>query len=144
MSTVLTGNGPRAFFASGLAAKQVSFTEIPVIHFAPMAVSDRAARRGVGDAVRDACTRVGFVYVANHTVPAPLIDATFAAARCFFALPRERKLGVDVANSPNLRGYTKLLGENTDPTARGDLHEGFDLALDLPESDPDAQAGVFG
>ena len=31
-----------------------------------------------------------------------------------------------MANSPNLRGYTKLLGENTDPTSRGDLHEGFD------------------
>jgi len=144
MSTVLTGNGPRAFFASGLAARQVPFTEIPVIDFAPMAGSDAAARRAVGDAVRDACTRVGFFYVTNHSVPAAVIDATFAAARRFFDLPLERKLAVDIAKSPNLRGYTKLLGENTDPTARGDLHEGFDLALDLPESDPDVQAGVFG
>jgi isopenicillin N synthase-like dioxygenase len=144
MTIVHTGNGPREAFASGLAARQVPFTEIPVIDFAPMASGDALARQAVGDAVRDACTRVGFFYVKNHTVQQAVIDRTFAAAHRFFDLPLEKKLAVDVANSPNLRGYTKLLGENTDPTARGDLHEGFDLALELPESDPDVQAGLFG
>ncbi|MFO1078998.1 MAG: 2-oxoglutarate and iron-dependent oxygenase domain-containing protein, partial [Reyranellaceae bacterium] len=144
MTIVHTGNGPREAFASGLAARQVPFTEIPVIDFAPMATGDALARQAVGDAVRDACTRVGFFYVKNHTVPQPVIDRTFAAAHRFFDLPLESKLAVDVARSPNLRGYTRLLGENTDPTARGDLHEGFDLALELSESDPDVQAGVFG
>lgn len=144
MSTVLTGNGPRAYFASGLGAREVSFTEIPVVDFAAMSGADRAARLRVGEAVRDACTRVGFFYVRNHGVDPALIDSTFKAAHRFFDLPLERKLAVDIAHSPNLRGYTKLLGENTDPTARGDLHEGFDLALDLPPDDPDVVAGVFG
>lgn len=144
MSIVLTGNGPRAYFASGLAARQVPFTEIPVIDFAPMSGADAAAKQAVGDAVRDACTTVGFFYVANHGVDPALIERAFAAAHRFFALPLEAKLAVDIASSPNLRGYTKLLGENTDPTARGDLHEGFDLALDLSPDDPDVQAGVFG
>ncbi|MGE3290322.1 MAG: isopenicillin N synthase family dioxygenase [Geminicoccaceae bacterium] len=144
MSTVLTGNGPRAYFESGLAARQVPFTEIPVIDFRPMFEPDRAAREAVGAAVRDACTRVGFFYAANHRVDPGVIGRTFEGAHRFFDLPLEEKLAVDVANSPNLRGYTKLLGENTDPTARGDLHEGFDLALELPPSDPDVAAGVFG
>lgn len=144
MSTVVTGNGPRAYFESGLAARQVPFTEIPVIDFAPMFEPDPAGRAAVGEAVRDACTRVGFFYAANHRVDPAIIERTFAAAHRFFDLPLERKLAVDIANSPNLRGYTKLLGENTDPTARGDLHEGFDLALDLPPDDPDVAAGVFG
>lgn len=144
MSIVHTGNGPREAFASGLAARQVPFTEIPVIDFGPMHGRDAAARQAVGDAVRDACTRVGFFYVRNHEVAPALIERTFAAARGFFDLPLERKLAVDIANSPNLRGYTKLLGENTDPTSRGDLHEGFDLALEIPADDPDVRAGVFG
>ena len=44
MSMLLTGNGPRAYFSSGLAGRQVPFTEIPVIDFAPMFAPDRAAR----------------------------------------------------------------------------------------------------
>lgn len=144
MSTVLTGNGPRAFFASGLEARQVPFTEIPVIDFTPMAGNDAEAKHKVGQEVRDACTRVGFFYVRNHGVSPALIERTFKAAHRFFDLPLERKLTVDIASSPNMRGYTRLLGENTDPTARGDLHEGFDLALDLSVDDPDVVADVFG
>ena len=29
--------------------------------------------------------------------------------------------------TPNYKGYTALLAENTDVTGNGDLHEGFDL-----------------
>ncbi|MFO1039579.1 MAG: 2-oxoglutarate and iron-dependent oxygenase domain-containing protein [Geminicoccaceae bacterium] len=144
MAVITTGNGLRAALDSGLSARQVPFTEIPIVDFAPMFEPDLAARQAVGDAVRDACTRVGFFYARNHRVPQQVIDATFEAAHRFFDLPLDQKLAVDIANSHNLRGYTKLLGENTDPTARGDLHEGFDLALDLPPTDPDVQAGVFG
>jgi isopenicillin N synthase-like dioxygenase len=122
----------------------VPFTEIPVVDFAPMFAPDPQGHRAVGEAVREACTRVGFFYVRNHRVDPALTERTFEAAKRFFDLPLERKPAVDVARSPNMRGYTKLLGENTDPTARGDLHEDFDLALDLPVDDPDVAAGVFG
>ena len=86
-------------------------------------------------------TQVGFFYVRNHQVDPALIASTFAQAKRFFALPLPRKLTVDVANSPNLRGYTKLLGENTDPTSHGDLHEGFDLALELGPTTRDVVGG---
>ena len=144
MAILHTGAGAREYVASGLEARAVPFTDIPVIDFGPMAGPDATARAAVGDAVREACVRVGFFYARNHTIPTPVIDAAFQAAHAFFDLPLEEKLAVDIGQSPNLRGYTRLLAENTDPTARGDLHEGFDIALDLPADDPDVQAGVFG
>ena len=144
MTTIHTGVGPRAFVESGLAAATVPFTSIPVIDFAPMFDGTLEARQAVGDAVRKACTEVGFFYAKNHRVDPRIIDAAFAAAHRFFDFPLAEKLKVDIKTSPNLRGYTSLLGENTDPTARGDMHEGFDIALDLPPDDPDVMAGVFG
>jgi len=144
MAVLHTGVGPRAFVESGLEAATVPFTSIPVIDFEPMFSGSAKARRKVGETVRDACTQVGFFYAKNHHVDPKIIERTFEAARKFFDLPLEDKLAVDIAKSPNLRGYTKLLGENTDPTARGDLHEGFDIALDLTTDDPDVKAGVFG
>lgn len=144
MAVLHTGNGPRAYVASGLAASEVPFTEIPVIDFAAMRGGDPAARRAVGEAVRDACVNVGFFYARNHGVDPAIVEATFAAAHRFFDLPLADKLAVHIDKNPNLRGYTPLLAENTDPTARGDLHEGFDIALDVPADDPDVVAGVFG
>lgn len=34
---------------------------------------------------------------------------------------------IDIHKSSNFKGYTALLGENTNPENRGDLHEGFDI-----------------
>ena len=39
---------------------------------------------------------------------------------------------LDIHKSPNFKGYTALLGENTNPENRGDLHEGFDLGWEDP------------
>ncbi|MEL6919465.1 MAG: 2-oxoglutarate and iron-dependent oxygenase domain-containing protein [Pseudomonadota bacterium] len=144
VTTVMTGNGPRAFFSSGLQAEQTPFEEIPVIDFGPMHDGDAEARMAVGDAVRKACTEVGFFYATHHGVPQSVIDGTFDAAHAFFDLPLDAKQAISVEQSDAMRGYTPLLGENTDPDNNGDLHEGFDLALDLPPDDPDVAAGVFG
>lgn len=144
MTQIVTGNGPRAFFSQGLGAQEIAFKSIPIIDFAGMASGDPAAARAVGDKVRDACTTVGFFYAVNHGVDTGVIDATYAAARQFFALPHDKKLEVSIEKSALLRGYTDLLAENTNPENKGDLHEGFDIALDVSEDDPDYRNGVFG
>ncbi len=41
---------------------------------------------------------------------------------------------LDIHKSKNFKGYTALLGENTNPENRGDLHEGFDLGWEAPAS----------
>ena len=41
---------------------------------------------------------------------------------------------LDIHKSKNFKGYTALLGENTNPENRGDLHEGFDIGWEDPDS----------
>ncbi|HTI02307.1 MAG TPA: 2-oxoglutarate and iron-dependent oxygenase domain-containing protein [Acidisoma sp.] len=115
----------------------MAFQEIPIIDFAPMLGSDPAAKRALAAELRAACTEIGFFYIKNHGVAQTLIDATFAECPRFFGLPLEEKMAIHVRRSKNNSGYTPLLEENTDPTAKGDLHEAFDIAHELPESDPD-------
>ncbi|WP_417582136.1 isopenicillin N synthase family dioxygenase [Nitrincola sp.] len=144
MNTVITGLGPRAVTASGLDARSLDFSEIPQIDISPLYGSDQQARLRVGEEVRTACTQVGFFYVTGHQVPQGVIDATFSAAKSFFALPLSDKIKLDINRSMNMRGYTPLLHENTNVEGKGDLHEGFDIALDVPLDDADVRAGVFG
>lgn len=78
-----------------------------------------------------------------------MIEQTLGAAKRFFALPlpikeevvnlvylpappRSLSLQLDIHKSPNFKGYTGLLGENTNPENRGDLHEGFDVGWEDP------------
>ncbi|KAJ6602240.1 hypothetical protein B0H10DRAFT_2230230 [Mycena sp. CBHHK59/15] len=118
-----------------------SFEQIPVIDFADAASTDRAARRDLADRIRDAC---------NHPTPETTVADAVRAAEEFFALPSAAKLAVrasflpnlDIHKSANFKGYTALLGENTDPTGNGDLHEGFDLGWEQAEVGDGAMAGV--
>lgn len=139
--TLLTGNGPRSFATGDLNPRDVPFSEIPLIDVGP-AFGSGAGLEAVAEQVRDACIRVGFFYIRNHGVDDAIISETFAEARRFFALPLDDKMSIHVKNSPNFRGYTPLLGENTDPTARGDLHEAFDLGLDVAAGDPLMSSGT--
>jgi len=41
---------------------------------------------------------------------------------------------LDIHKSHNFKGYTPLLGENTNPENRGDVHEGFDVGWEDPDS----------
>ncbi len=119
----------------------MAFEQIPIIDFAPMLGSEAAAKQSLAAELRLACTEVGFFYIRNHGVAQALIDATFAECPRFFGLPIAEKMRIHLRHSLNNSGYTPLLEENTDPTAKGDLHEAFDIANELPEGDPD-RAGL--
>lgn len=41
---------------------------------------------------------------------------------------------LDIRKSKNFKGYTALLAENTNSENRGDLHEGFDLGWEEPDT----------
>lgn len=118
-----------------------TFFEIPIIDMAPFLEGSAEGRIAVARAIGHACREIGFLSVINHGVPVALIDRVFAENRRFHALPRERKLAIDLRKSPNHRGYHPLGAEAVDPTARPDLKEAFDMALELPEDDPDVRAG---
>lgn len=83
----------------------------------------------------------------NHTIPQSTVDNALSAAKTFFSLPTPTKMALDIHKSSNFKGYTALLGENTNPENRGDLHEGFDLGWEEMESgqgrtDDGAMTGV--
>ncbi|KAF8757919.1 iron ascorbate-dependent oxidoreductase family [Rhizoctonia solani] len=102
---------------------------------------DADSKAQVASAIREACIHVGFFYVKNHGVDESVIRATVEAAHHFFDLSLEEKMKLDVHKSPNFKGYTPLLGENTNPENRGDLHECFDIG---PEIDVSSNSSMSG
>ncbi|ELU37962.1 2OG-Fe(II) oxygenase [Rhizoctonia solani AG-1 IA] len=86
-------------------------------------------------------SRLSLLVVKNHGVDESVIRATVEAAHHFFDLSLEEKMKLDVHKSPNFKGYTPLLGENTNPENRGDLHECFDIG---PEIDVSSNSSMSG
>jgi len=114
-------------------ARRVDFSEIPVVDLSQPTAA-------VGAAIRKAAIDVGFFYIANHGVPKPVVEAAFAEAQKFFRAPDAVKESVRV-NSLH-RGWLKPGGAKMEGAAKPDLKESFIFGLELPESDPDVQAGT--
>jgi len=104
-----------------------AFASIPVIDLHGGPTHDSALKQAIAMQIRHACIHVGFFYIKNHGVPQAKIDAVVAQSKLLFDRPLDTKMKLDIHKSANFKGYTALLGENTDPENRGDLHEGFDF-----------------
>ncbi|EKM49759.1 uncharacterized protein PHACADRAFT_179143 [Phanerochaete carnosa HHB-10118-sp] len=118
-----------------------AFQEIPVIDLHNIRSDDLSVRRALADEVRNASMNVGFFYIKNHGIPQETISAALEAAKGFFALSQASKETISIDKSTNFKGYTPLLGENSDPENRGDLHEGFDLGWEDPSGNVRADDG---
>ncbi len=106
----------------------IDFDSVPVIDFGGMLTDDPKAKAEVAAKLRDACSNVGFFYVANHGIPQDLIDRTFDQSERFFKISAEDKAAIHVKKSSHLIGYVGMEEENADPTVgKGDIHEGFDF-----------------
>lgn len=116
-------------------------TELPVIDIAPLFGDDKSKWRNVADRMGAAARETGFFYVTNHGVSATQIEAAYKTAEAFFAAPEAEKQRYYIGESTNHRGYVPFTekGDYTDEVHRN--YEAFDLALDLPEEDPDYLAG---
>src|SRR5271166_2579187 len=121
-----------------MAAEPSDFSSIPAISIAALGRDAAATDRVVAEIGR-ACESAGFFYVVDHGVPHDAIDAIFAAARAFFALPQERRDALDVHRSPNFRGYVPMGFKGLGVPQR--LLEAFQIMLDLGPDDPDVRAG---
>ena len=62
----------------------MSESAVPVVDIAPILSGDEAQKSAVAQAVDEACRRIGFLIVAGHGVPRPVIDDTLAATWAFF------------------------------------------------------------
>jgi len=126
--------------AVSLFGKRLPFSEIPVIDFGPFLNGADEAREEVAARIGAACREAGFFYLKNHGIPDELFDRVYAEARRFFSLPESKKREVYVGLTDRVRGYSPHLEEKL--SKKGDLKEAFDLALEIPEDDPDRLLGA--
>ncbi|CAL1713681.1 unnamed protein product [Somion occarium] len=111
-----------------------NFSHIPIIDLSDISSSDASRRRALADAIRDACINVGFLYIKNHGIPESLLEDALNASKDFFSQPVEKKMEIDIRNTPNFKGYTALLSSNNDPENAGDMHEGFEFGWEELEA----------
>lgn len=112
---------------------------LPLIDMAGVREGDPASIRRVGEAIRQACSEVGFFYITNHGVPQTVIDQAMAAAKTFFAHSPEVKR--QVAVNKRHRGWHALGGALMYEATKPDFKEFFSMGLELPEDDPCVLAG---
>lgn len=114
---------------------------LPVVDIAPLLGTDPRAKRRAARALGRAAEEYGFLYVEGHGVPARAIEAVYAQAASWFRRPIEDKLELYIGRSRNHRGYVPQSERGQYPDEGSRHYEAFDLALDLPVSDPQARAG---
>jgi isopenicillin N synthase-like dioxygenase len=95
-----------------------------------MSLSEEA----LGDAIHDACSRVGFFIIVNHGVSEELRNNVLRQARKLFTeLSDGEKEAISVEHSNSYRGYQKL-GVNV-TKGRVDGHEALDLVSESSRAD---------
>lgn len=116
-------------------ARQPSFDEIPII-------SLQAPELELIDAIRDACTRVGFFYVKDHGVSQQTVEQVFVYAKKFFDIKTEEKEEVHIRKSKTMRGWDPVkepkpeseMGVDRNGNRKQDMKEtfcwGYDTSLD--------------
>ena len=107
-------------------AERLDAAEVPVIDMGPL--RDGSDPAGVGAKLAWAASEVGFIYVENHGVPAPLIEDARRAGFEFFRLPLEAKLGA--ATNEFHHGYLRPGSTKMYDEARPDLKESFNWGLE--------------
>jgi isopenicillin N synthase-like dioxygenase len=127
-----------------LKAALVPFETLPVIDAAALRGPDGPARDAAVEALTHAAREIGFFYIGNHGVPQARIDRFFEAMRAFFALPDEEKRRTAFARDGKRMGYMAFGQQRTDDDADGDLVEGYEIGLDIPADDPDADFPFYG
>lgn len=87
-----------------------------------------AARR-----LGDSFERTGFALVSGHGVPQPVIDATLAAMRAFFALDEVEKRRAHRPGTGGARGFTPFGIETARDATLHDLKEFLHVGRELPD-----------
>ena len=85
-------------------SRRLDFTEIPVLDIGPLLTGEN--EQECIEALRAACSEVGFFYIQNHQVSPSLISDVKSAADEFFCAPTDEKMALAI--SPQIQGYLPL------------------------------------
>jgi isopenicillin N synthase-like dioxygenase len=80
--------------------------------------------------------RYGFAVVADHDLPAPLVDGAISRTKAFFALPDAVKRRYFIPGGGGQRGYTPFGIEAAKGAMHRDLKEFWHVGRDLPPGHP--------
>jgi isopenicillin N synthase-like dioxygenase len=127
----------RALFGPAIRGE---FEQLPLIDVSGLASPELAMRKRTALELDHAAQTSGFFYVSGHGVSENASQGLLHAIQRFFNLPEAVKQRYYIGLSRNHRGYVPP-GEETFYAGSKDTKEAFDLALDLPETDPDYLAG---
>ena len=123
-------------------ATRLGIQSLPIIDLSPMFGHNDALKRRVADEIGEAAREVGFFYIKNHSIEPGLIDSAYLQSERFFSLSSDEKLEFDIAKSRNHRGYVPVTERGIYADEQGKRrYEAFDMALDLPNDDPDFVSG---
>lgn len=110
-------------------------SEVPILDLAPLNAGEPLDT--LAEELDRACRQVGFFYVRNHGIPAPVLKGAFKASRRYFSIPLEDRLA-HVPRGSFKRGFLPHEGR-----ARGVfLKNTYEIGLDLPPDDPAIVAGL--
>ncbi|KIK66128.1 hypothetical protein GYMLUDRAFT_959752 [Collybiopsis luxurians FD-317 M1] len=89
--------------------------------------------------LRDAMINIGFLYLANHTVPTEVIAQVKKMAPKFFDLPQNTKDELDMKNSMHFHGYLKVNAEtlSNDASVREQFNFGGARVCAWKEGEPE-------
>ena len=118
---------------------------IPVIDVGPAFRGDPGGREAVAARIRRASEEVGFFYIAGHGVSAAVVEAAFAAAREFHAMPLDDKRALRL-NENNI-GYLAVnesmqRASTVHKATRPNYNESFFISHDRDADHPDVVAGT--
>ncbi|KAJ5768680.1 Oxoglutarate/iron-dependent dioxygenase [Penicillium manginii] len=109
-----------------------SFTSIPVLDYT-QSLYPTTKPKFLAQ-LRDALINVGFLYLKNPPVSNAAQNALTQKGFELFRQPLEKKLEIEMVNSPHFLGYSRLGAEIT--ALKSDHREQFDFATELPAPGP--------
>jgi non-haem dioxygenase in morphine synthesis N-terminal len=112
------------------ARMATSFTSIPILDLS--LASRLSTRSTLLIQLRDAITKVGFLYIKNHGVSSTTIQTLTKTLPLLFALPAPEKERCALHNSPHFLGYSGFGSERT--AEKVDHREQFEFATEVDGS----------
>ena len=107
-----------------MASTAADFSSVPILDYSLL--SSPSTRAQFISQLQHALINVGFLYLSNHPVPAPLVSSVVSYIPQLFALPQDEKDKIAMINSEHFLGYSRLGAELT--KGQVDYREQFDFA----------------
>jgi isopenicillin N synthase-like dioxygenase len=117
---------------------------IPILDLGLYLAGEPGADHLLADQLRWASENIGFYFIRDHGVDQALIDATFAAAAGFHALPMAQKHAL-LINQHQIgylpMGGAKMRSSDVNQNTRHDLNEALFIRRERAADDPDVVSG---